>query len=150
MSGKSLLPTRKPFRLLSDMESSVARRSDGHGNYRQQATARRLERAGEYNGQRSAARNALDPSSGAWGYVKRTAAPGVDAVLDGRNARSAEEMHSDCRDAVSRKGAARRDDRCDYGLWQAEGCLRRYMAECLALIYLPCLNSINPLCPMLQ
>jgi hypothetical protein len=71
------------------------------------ASARRLERAGEYNGARSAARNALDPSSGAWGDVKRMAARGVDAVLDGRNARSAEEMRSEFGEAVSRQGGPR-------------------------------------------
>ncbi|GGE19994.1 hypothetical protein GCM10011390_44070 [Aureimonas endophytica] len=71
------------------------------------ATARRQERVGEYNGQRGAARGALDPASGLWGDTKRTIARGVDAILDGRAARSAEQMRGEFGDAVSRQSAQR-------------------------------------------
>jgi hypothetical protein len=71
------------------------------------ASARRLERQKEYNGTRSAAREAFDPTSGMWGDAKRTVARGVDAVLDGRNARSAEQMRGEFGDAVSRQDTER-------------------------------------------
>lgn len=71
------------------------------------ASARRLQRAGEYDGQRGAARGVVDPSSGLWGDVKRTGARAVDAFLDGRSARNAEQMRGEFGDAVSRQGAER-------------------------------------------
>ncbi|WP_152046360.1 hypothetical protein [Aureimonas psammosilenae] len=71
------------------------------------ATARRQERMGEYNGQRGAARTAVDPASGLWGDGKRVLARLADGVLDGRAARSAEEMRAEFGDAVSRQGAER-------------------------------------------
>ncbi|KAB0678050.1 hypothetical protein [Aureimonas leprariae] len=76
------------------------------------ASARRLERAGEYNGQKGAARAAFDPASGLWGDTKRTFARLADSVMDGRAVRSAEEMRGEFGDAVSRQGA-RRDELID-------------------------------------
>lgn len=69
------------------------------------ASARRLERAPEYKGERSAARTALDPASGLWGDTKRVVARVGDAFLDGRNARTAEQMRAELGDAVSRQGS---------------------------------------------
>jgi hypothetical protein len=42
-----------------------------------------------------------------WGDAKRVAARGLDALLDGRNVRSAEQMRGEFGDAVSRQGTDR-------------------------------------------
>jgi hypothetical protein len=103
-------------------ETDFANRADGiTGNA---ATARRIERQKEYNGERGATRAALDPASGLWGDTKRAGAKLVDSFIDGRAARSAEEMRGEFGDAVSRQ-RSERDELLDaimgYGNRKAAG-----------------------------
>lgn len=88
------------------------------------ATARRLQRSGEYDGRHSAARDLLDPATGLWGDIKRGGAKIVDMAIDRRQSANAERMRDQFGDTVSRRGQER-DELIDAIMGYTDGQARR-------------------------